>query len=269
MAELSHEKRFGRFTSSQVGRLCSMGKIPMTDEEKAEDKRLNPKSKKTTIEGGFAATGLSYIEEKVYEERTGRRIQNESTSRSTSWGKCAEGMAFSKLGIEYTITSELTIESKDIDNYSGSPDGYKTVNGETVVFDIKCPYTLLSYCRLANYCISGDVQKFKDEEPIYYFQLVSNSILLGCKSAELIIFMPYKSELPQLKDIIDKMDSSSPYEYYWIEAALNSGRYEQLPYLIENMYYKNLYTLNFQIPDEDVSFLKERIKLANLERLKF
>ena len=37
----------------------------------------------------------------------------------------------------------------------------------------------------------------------YYFQLVSNAIINDCKFAELIIYMPYQSEIPEIKLDVD------------------------------------------------------------------
>lgn len=269
MAQLLHEKRFGRFTSSQIGRLCALGKRPMTDEEKAEDKRLNPKSKKTTIEGGFSATGLSYIEEKVYEERLGRRIQNESSSRPTSYGRCSEIFLFGKLDISHVLTSEVTIDHESIENWSGSPDGYIKSNGEITVFDIKNPYTLIEYCRMADICISKDVAKFKEEYPLYYWQLVSGAILIKAKYGKIIIGMPYLSELPFLREIAENSDESEKFEFYWISAAIASGKVQNIPHILPNTYYKDTYSLNFEVPKEDVEFLTQRVLLANEERKKW
>lgn len=236
---LDHSQRYGMFTSSEIGNLCTSDK-----------------------KGGFGKPALSYIEKKVYESRLGRRIQNETTSKSMSWGRAMELFSFQKLGIEYVLTSDLTIKNKDIENWVGSPDGYKEKDSVLTVFDIKCPY-LLQYCRLADMCISGDVQKFKDEEPIYFWQLVSGSILTGATHGELVITIPYRDELHQLKGIIDKINSEDAYEYYWIEAALNSGKFDQLPHIIRDTYYQNLYTLNFKIEQSDIDFLTERVIMAN------
>ena len=143
MTILSNPSRIGRFTSSEIHKLLSVGTRDMTAEEKAAHKMLFPKSQKKTIKDGFGDAALTYIEETNMARRLGRSLTNETNSRETSWGKCLEPIAFDKLGFDYELVSSETITHPDIPYWGGSPDLIKP----GTVGDIKCPMTLKTSCQ--------------------------------------------------------------------------------------------------------------------------
>jgi len=196
----------------------------------------------------------TYIEECNMERRLCRSVSEETNARPITWGHLNEPRVFELLGTEYSLISQETIVHPEIDYWAGSPDALKYIDGKAeTVCDIKCPKTLKSFCQLvdgwAKDGIDGIREGHKDGEK-YYWQLVSNAILTGCSTAELIVYCPYKHEL----DAIRKMTDGNS-KYYWI---WGSGD-EELPYLIEGGYYKNLNVFSFGIPQRDKDFRKQRV----------
>lgn len=224
----------------------STGSRQMTEDEQRAHKAANPKSKKTTIPDGFGATGLTYIEEKMYERRLGRSLSTEVNARPTLWGKCLEPMAFSRLPIGYELTSDKTIQHPLYPFWVGSPDGVS----DSVVFDIKCPYTLKSFCKLVD-----PQTDLKDYAPEYYWQLVSNVILTGKTEAELIVFCPFKKDLDEIR--LRALDSD---DFRFIQYLDD----REMPYLIEGGYYKDVNIIRFTVPQSDKDALTERVEMAEV-----
>lgn len=220
---INNVNRVGRFTSSEIWKL----------------------TKKDRTGKGFGSPALTYIQEKKYERKLSRSLSTEVDAKPLMWGKLNEAKAFELLGIEYQLVSDKTITHKDYPNYwSGSPDAVK----DGVVIDLKCPYTLKSFCQL----YEADTKELLINETqngeAYYWQLVSNAILTGVDKAELIIYCPYEEELETIKQEADL------YGYKWIANADN----EQLPYLICNIIlndYANLKVIKLDIPQDDKDFL--------------
>src|SRR6185369_17941405 len=171
--------RVGNFTSSTIAAIMSNGRS----------------------KGSLGAPALTYIEECNMERRLKRSLENDSNAKPLSWGKLVERRVFDLLGLEYKLISENTLNHPDIDYWCGSPDAQKFDEGGTVV-DIKCPMTLKSFCQLVdssypdnakdkdepryNGTVAMDIirERHKDGEK-YYWQLVSNAILINAKFAEL------------------------------------------------------------------------------------
>ena len=200
----------------------------------------------------FGKPALTYIKEKNFERKLGRSLTNETNARATSWGKLVEKRAFDLLGTEYRLCSSETIEHPELSEiWAGSPDLIKYDEGRTVV-DIKCPYTLKSFCEL--YEIESGEQ-LKDENTEYYWQLVSNAILTESKYAELIIYCPFKRELEDMRLLADEVGED------WCKWIFFSNDYD-LPFLIEGKFYNNLKTLRFEVPQSDKDLLTAKIKEA-------
>ena len=195
----------------------------------------------------------TYLTELSYARRLGRSLSNETTSKPTSWGLLLEGIAFNRLGFEYSLVSDETIRHPEFDCWVGSPDGY-TNNS---VIDIKCPFTLKSFVELVDI---KDIDTFKYDCPEYYWQLVSNSILLGKQFAELIVYCPYEDDLGLIKHQAQNVDAQDLYKYYWLGSATN----EEIPYLIPGEEFKDLNIFKFEVPTEDKDLLTETIKQIKL-----
>lgn len=254
--------RNGNFTSSEIVALTSKGSRPMTEKELADHKAANPKSQKKNTECWPGTAALTYIEETNMERRLGRALCDEVNARPLTWGKLIEARAFDLLGLEYSLVSKETIQHPIIKFWSGSPDGTK----EDTVGDIKCPMTLKSFCQLVDPLYNGLTgmdamnairENHKDGDK-YYWQLVSNAILTGSKFAELIVYVPYYSELQEIKVMAQMVDTSELSKHYWIAMASDG----ELPYLVDGRYYKNLNVIRFAVPQSDKDLLTDYVTRA-------
>ena len=233
---INNKLRCGNFTSSEIV-------------------ALTKKDKKGT---GFGAPALTYIEETNFERKLGRSLTDESNARPLTWGKLLEAHVFDLLGLEYILTSQETIQHASIPYWAGSPDGMKMDEGTTVM-DIKCPMTLKSFCQLVDPLYQGLTgmdamnairENHKDGEK-YYWQLVSNSIIENTKYAELIVYVPYFSELSAIRFMAHNVPGDQAGKHYWIAMSQD----DELPYLIDGGYYKNLNIIRFEVPEADKKLL--------------
>lgn len=238
MSILTNTSRIGNFTSSEIAKLMSQGK------EK----------------GTFGKPALTYIKKKNNERKLGLSLGTESNAKPLVWGKLVEPRVFELLGLEYTYSSQETDVHHSIPYWSGSKDGLKHDDGLTV-FDIKAPITRDSFCDLVEPLYIGltgidainHIRKNHDKGEDYYWQLVSNSIINNTVHAELIVYMPYESELHEVKLLADGVPNC-----YWIAMATE----EELPFIKDGGYYKNLNVIRFQVPEADKKLLTEAVQKA-------
>lgn len=230
---MNNEFRVGCFTSSEISAIMTKGKAA----------------------GSFGVPALTYIDEKNMERRLGRPLKNDVDAKPCDWGNLCERTVFDMLGIEYSTQSKQTIVHPDFDCWSGTPDSICYGTANTVV-DIKAPFTMKSFCQLVDGWKENGIQGIRDahkDGEKFYWQLVSNAILTGCKEAELIVFCPYRS---QVMDIIARGMES----YNW----LNYASYEDVPWIPDgNEHYKNLNKFRFAVPDEDKKALTDRVEVAS------
>jgi hypothetical protein len=105
-----------------------------------------------------------------------------------------------------------------------------------------------------------DIDTFKYERPEYYWQLVSNAILLDKQFAELIVYCPYEDDLGLIKHEAQNVDAQDLYKYYWLASATN----EEIPYILPGGEFKDLNIFKFEVPTEDKELLTETIKQIKL-----
>lgn len=236
--------RIGNFTSSEIV-------------------ALTKKDKKGT---GFGAPALTYIEETNMERLLGRSITTEVDARPLSWGKLLEVRVFDMLGLEYKLSSQETIIHPTIPYWVGSPDGSKP----NTTADFKAPLTLKSFCQLVQPLYEGLTgmeamnrvrEDHKDGEK-FYWQIVSNAIHQGNEFGELIPYMPYFSELEEIRIMARTHEQRKKYQ--WVDYAAA----DELPYLIDGGYYKNLNVIRFKIPETDKKFLTDCVNRAGEMLLK-
>ena len=217
----------------------------------------------------------TYIEETNMERRLGRSLTDELTARAVLWGKLLERRAFELLGTDYKLCSQETIPHPDIDCWAGSPDADRFNNedpSQNAVIDFKCPITLKSFCQLVqpfydglrgmdyfNAIRSGYTdnngnkhEKHKDGEK-FYWQLVSNACITNRNFIELIVYLPYQSELSAIRELCEGNK-----DYYSIYFANE----DELPFLIDGGYYKNINVMRAEIPQADKDLLTERVLLG-------
>lgn len=229
---INNVARIGNFTSSEI--------VALT--KKAKDGK------------NFGAPALTYIAETNMERRLGRSLTDEATAKPLTWGKLLELKVFDDLGMEYILSSTETDVHPSIPYWAGSKDGIKFDEGRTVA-DIKAPITLKSFCQLVDPLYEGltgmdamnavrDNHKDGDK---YYFQLVSNAIINDCRFAELIVYMPYASDIEDIKFRASNVSGTQMGKHYWISMAGD----DELPYLPDGGYYKNLNIIRFEVPAAD------------------
>lgn len=231
--------RNGNFTSSEIFNLLSA-------------------DKKGVVGNGKPA--LTYIAEKNMERRVKLPLENESNAKPLSWGKLLESRINNLLPTDYIIYNDITFVHPEYSFWVGSPDLEKFDTS----CDTKCPITRKSFCQLVDPLYEGldgieamnkIIENHKDGFK-YFYQIVSNAIIRGKEYGELIVYMPYKSELEAIKNLADGNRN-----YYWIWAADN----EELPYLEDNGYYKNINIIRFKIPEIE----KEKLTKAVINASKF
>lgn len=229
-------ERTGCFSSSSIHKLVSSGRASKT---------------KTDLEN----TGRpfdTYIEEKLMEIRLGRQLENEINAKEVWWGKLVEPLVFGKLGIEYDYESKTRYAHPTITHWNGMPDTMRP----DVVGDIKCPFSLKSFCKAVDSFQVG-VEAFKEAKPDWYWQLVSNAILCNVGRAESIVYVPYQSALPEIREATELFDGDQNKV-----ARFNWATDDDLPYLVEGGYYKDLNIFEFEVPQADIDFLTARVEMA-------
>jgi hypothetical protein len=232
--------RIGNFTSSQIGALMKNGRDKVS----------------------FGKPALTYIDEKNFERKSKRPLKKESDARPLVWGKvCERYVTTALLSEEYTPMSQVTIGHPEIEFWKGSPDAMKA----NTAVEIKCPDTLKSFFQMVEAFEGGlmesdQIARFRDisdDTDKYYWQMVSNAILLNTEYAELITFCPYQSELDYIRAVASREaglgDNTS-----WIVFAKD----DTLPYVLDNGEYKNIYYFKFLVPKEDKELLTQRVQQA-------
>ena len=129
--------------------------------------------------------------------------------------------------------------------------------------EIKC-FQPKNFALLSLDIIKQDVEVLKANWPKEYWQCVSNAILHGVNRAELIAYMPYKKELEEIIEKIDQTDfleqrGLDPLDYYFMRPE---NDIETLPYLPDNSTMSNVNSFEFEIPQEDLDFVTERVRMA-------
>lgn len=206
----------------------------------------------------------TYVDQCNWERRLGRPIDNEVNAKPCAWGNLCEEYVQSKpeyISTQYTQRPDEPIIHPDFNYWSGTPDMTKA----DTVADIKSPFTLTSFCQLVQPIYDGltgleAINKVRDthkDGDKFYWQLVSNAILTNSNYAELHVFCPYKSELNEIRALAQQQDGAAG-KYYGI--AMSND--EDLPYLIEGGYYKNINVIRFEVPQSDKDALIKRIELA-------
>lgn len=228
---------------------------PLTDKMEKELKALREANNNPKLTGA----PLTYIEEKRIERRLGRSIEVESYSRPKAWGIFMEMVVFSKVGMEYQIVSQDSDTHPTIAGWSGSKD---LIVPGVKVGEIKC-YQPKKFAQYTDAILKRDVDIIRAEFPQEYWQLVSNAIINEVPNAEAITFMPYQSELDEIRQLAEDYDGSDQWKYRFIAEVPDC----ELPYLPDGGYYKNLNTFEFEVPQSDRDALTARvvesIKLLN------
>lgn len=245
MAEVSIREnpyRIGNFTSSGIWQLMTFARDKVS----------------------FGAPALNYVREKRMERKLGRPLGVAFDTKPTLWGKLCEKQVFELLGLEYKYTAQDTIVHPEHSFWAGSPDAEKVKGKNKTIVDIKCPFTLKSFCIAHD---SKDIDEFRDEHSDgdkYYWQIVSNAILNGATFGELVFYCPYQDELDVIRDKSVNVEYEKlRNEYAWIFHSMDS----ELPYLLRKGEYKNLKKILWKIDEADKMALTARIIEAEKQLL--
>lgn len=232
------DPRTGNFTSSEI--------VALTANGKAKD--------------SFGVPFYSYVEEKKMERRLGRSLSEDVFARPLSWGNLCEQFVFKLLPESYHPCSKLVLSHPAIECWKGTPDAQKFEEPKTVG-EVKCPMTLKSFCMLIDAWNKGGINGIRDKHrdgEKYYWQMVSNAILTDSQFAELIAFVPYRSQLEEIRELAQNFDGTNQQRFMWIGLATD----DELPFLKDGGYYKNLNIMRFHVPEEDKAFLTSRVEKA-------
>ncbi len=237
MGVMNNKKRQAHFTSSMAYKLI----------------KLTPK-------GDFQKPGLTYIEEKQIEKRMQSCLDGGVHTQSLAWGNFCELVVYSILGIQYQISSKETkLHPKYGKFWSGSKDLFTTKSGKTVsIAEVKC-YQKKMFAQYNDCLLKKDIELLKKDFPKEYWQIVSNACIEGVDIGEAISYMPYISEAKEIKEMATDYDGDDQWRYKFIV----DRDVEDLPFLPDGGYYKNITKFAFVVPDEDKKLLERRILQAS------
>lgn len=223
------DTRIGRFTSSTISDLLT-------------------RDRKGT---GFGATALSLIAEKRMERRLKRGLGTDMSNKACNWGTLVEQRVATFLEFGYEYQSSVTVIHPEINEFAGTADAIS----EDTVGEIKCPFTLKSFCELVD-AMNDGVDALKDHKIgiKYYWQIVSNAAINNKEYGELFVYCPYQSELDEIRYMASNQDESQ-HRFLFIAA----GEDAELPYILDGGYYQNLNRLRFQIQEADKALLIDSI----------
>ena len=208
---------------------------------------------------------LSYIAACNMERRFDLPIGNGGGGTETEWGTAIEPFVHDILPLTYEYSSQITATHPDIDWWCGSADGFNHTDGIKAVFDIKAPFTRASFYGLvmplmcdktgidAMYAIRDGFTHDGVEYPKhkqgkkYYWQLVSNACINGTDWAELIVYMPYQSELVAISQVLQEHPRLK-----WLG--------DTAPYINDGGFFKNLNIIRFEVPQSDKDLLTAKVR---------
>ena len=203
--------RLGKITASEIYVLTKDRKVPMTDEELAEFKAANPKSRVTTKTVPFSDATFTYLNRKVGENNmplwskdvvSQNMIeeyieQHDVTNRAMQWGTDIEPMAREKYAerMGYEVFEVGFTPYPEYPNLAGgSPDG--VIREEKGIIEIKCPYTLEKHLEHFLYTKPEDLKENNEQ---YYWQCVMNMLVTDTDFCDFVSYCPYLSASKQLK----------------------------------------------------------------------
>lgn len=203
--------RLGKITASEIYVLMKDKKVPMSEEELAEAKAANPKSRVTTKVVPFSDMTETYLNRKVMENYlplNSKSIEsinavdeyieehtetNKAMRYGTFWEDTARNRYAETMGYEVLQVGFVPYDC--FPNLVGaSPDGM--IRQENGGCEIKCPYTVEKHYQHMMYETSNDL---KENDPQYYWQIMTCMLVTGCDFWDFVSFNPYMSKSKQLK----------------------------------------------------------------------
>lgn len=229
--------RIGNFTSSNNFKLCASLKS-----------------------GEPSEAFYTYVKEKMFERKMNRSLEMGAHSNSMTWGAFLEPRVFENLSSDYQIIHKETFAHKDYPFLVGTPDFY--IEGVKVA-ELKCfePKNFASY---VSALLTKDTEKIKKEHPKEYWQIISNATILDVKVGEAIVYMPYESEMAEIKELANDPEYYEPLGLLgWQVRFIQEKDNSELAVLPNDSKFLNLNVFEFEIPTIDKEFLIERAIKAN------
>jgi len=208
---------------------------------------------------GTPGAAATYIKEKMYERYLGRSIEMGAKSSSMTWGSFLEKRVFDNLPMGYEMQHKKTHQHPKLKCLVGTTDFL--VPGKKVS-ELKCfePKNFASY---VSALLTEDTEHIKKEHPKEYWQIVSNAMIHGVPRGEAIVYMPYESEMEDIRSLMQKeyylmqMDMT-PADMYYLSLKSNS----ELATLPDDSKFKNLNIFEFEIPVNDIILLTKKVMEA-------
>lgn len=236
MSDLS-SLRNGNFTSSNNYKLCASLK-----------------------NGEPSEAFYTYVKEKMFERKLGRSLEMGAHSNSMTWGSFLEPRVFDNLPTNYQMIHKETFVHPEHSFLVGTPD---FVIEKIKVSELKCfePKNFASY---VSALLSGDTEKIKKEHPKEYWQIISNASILDVPKGEAIVYMPYESEIEELRELANDPTYYEPLGLLgWQVRYIQEKNINELALLPNDSKFKNLNIFEFEIPLSDKLFLEKRAVMAN------
>jgi hypothetical protein len=190
----------------------------------------------------------TYVEEVKFSRLLGRSMNVEANTKAMSWGSLMEYILYDLLSTKYQLIHKQTFKHRSWGAYwSGSPD---LVVPKNKVSEIKCYYPK-AFTSLSEALKLKSVIYLKKYHSSEFWQVVSNAVILNLKKAEIISYMPYKSELIEIIKKVNETDflyehDLNPIYYEWFQES----NIEQMPYIPDNSKYSNINMFEFEVTDE-------------------
>lgn len=227
---------------------------------------------------GSKAVRSTYMEEKKLEIQLGRSLDTDATSRDINWGFLMEAWVGQTKGTDYVEHGHKSLSHPNPKLlWGGSPD--MTCPRKKLVAEIKgyqpknfAAYTnaLLNAKNDRNPNVYERNKDLRENFPKEYWQGISNSILTGFTTIELITAMPQFSDLPAIVEIaMNWQDDAEQFRYKSIADDIINEKYYAVAFLPDGGYYDAINSYVFEAPAEDIKALTAAVALASAELIEF
>lgn len=197
--------RKGKITASEVYLLLNNHKEAMTEEELAEFKKANPKSRTTTKEVPFSDGTFTYLNKKIaefymsdnayLEDVEVHQVNNNAMKYGTFWEDTARQRYALEMGYEVYEVGFIPLKGYEL-YAGGSPDGM--IREENGLIEIKCPFNSEVH---QDYLLFEKPEDLKEYNIQYYSQIQMNIIVTECDFCDFVAFDPRTLRDNQLKVI--------------------------------------------------------------------
>jgi hypothetical protein len=230
---IENKDRIGNFTSSQIYNLCAVNK-----------------------DGSHSSAYYTYIGKKIRERKMKRSLDMGKYGASMAWGRFLEKRVNDNLPLNYQMLHKSTMVHPKFNYVAGSVD-FLVPNIK--VSELKC-YEPDKFSAYVSALMTCDLEHIKKEFAQEYWQCLSNSQIHKTPKMEFIAYMPYESEMEDIRELAEDPEYLSaigmmPWEVRFITEKPNS----QLAVLPNDSEFKNLNVFEFDVPINDVIFLNKNI----------